>query len=143
METSNNNSWLQLDPTESISDVLTFDQFVMFEGVLSIARAVISICGIFGNTINIMTFISMGIKDGFSLSMTLLAGIELSHVIVIFMRSVIFGFFIIEYSTQFITWFPVEPFGWPRVSTTVFYDCSHDCIVVLCSMHVCVKGVTL
>ncbi|KAK6986158.1 hypothetical protein BgiMline_015789 [Biomphalaria glabrata] len=111
METSNNNSWLQLDPTESISDVLTFDQFVMFEGVLSIARAVISLFGIFGNTINIMTFISMGIKDGFSLSMTLLAVIELSHVIVIFMRSVIFGFFIIEYSTQFITWFPVEPFG--------------------------------
>ncbi|KAK0053341.1 fMet-Leu-Phe receptor [Biomphalaria pfeifferi] len=111
METSNNNSWLQLYTTESISDVLTFDQFVMFEGVLSIARAVISICGIFGNAINIMTFISMGIKDGFSLSMTLLAGIELFHVIVIFMRSVIFGFFIIEYSTQFITWFPVEPFG--------------------------------
>ncbi|KAK6986154.1 fMet-Leu-Phe receptor [Biomphalaria glabrata] len=96
---------------KSSDDVLTFHQFVMFEGILSGARAVISVLGIFGNTINIMTFISMGIKDGFSLSMTLLAGIELFHVLIIFLRSVAYGLFIVEYSTQFFTWFPVEPFG--------------------------------
>ncbi|KAK0053336.1 hypothetical protein Bpfe_017267 [Biomphalaria pfeifferi] len=73
---------------KSSKDVLTFHQFVMFEGILSGAHTVISVWGIFGNTINIMTFISMGIKDGFSLSMTLLAGVELFHVLIIFLRSV-------------------------------------------------------
>ncbi|XP_013082773.2 uncharacterized protein LOC106068032 [Biomphalaria glabrata] len=115
MEYSQNSSWGYNNSTESIiktgSDVLTFHQFVMFEGILNAARAVISLLGIFGNTINILTYISMGNKDGFSLSMTLLAGIELVHVIVIFMRSVAYGLFIVEYSTQFVTWFPVEPFG--------------------------------
>ncbi|KAK0053337.1 type-1B angiotensin II receptor [Biomphalaria pfeifferi] len=112
MEYSPNSSWGYNNSTENIpktgSDVLTFHQFVMFEGILNAARAVISLLGIFGNTINIMTYISMGNKDGFSLSMTLLSGIELVHVIAIFMRSVAYGLFIVEYSTQFITWFPMH-----------------------------------
>ncbi|KAK0053339.1 type-1B angiotensin II receptor [Biomphalaria pfeifferi] len=105
---SNNSIAIQ---EESTSDILTFNQLVLFEGILSAARAVISVLGIFGNTINILTFISMGIKDGFSLSMTLLAGMEIFHLIIIFLRSVAYAFFIVEYATQFVTWFPVEPFG--------------------------------
>ncbi|KAI8791451.1 type-1B angiotensin II receptor [Biomphalaria glabrata] len=105
---SNNSIVIQ---EESTSDILTFHQLVLFEGILSAARAVISVLGIFGNTINILTFISMGIKDGFSLSMTLLAGMEIFHLIIIFLRSVAYAFFIVEYATHFITWFPVEPFG--------------------------------
>ncbi|KAK0053340.1 type-1B angiotensin II receptor [Biomphalaria pfeifferi] len=110
MENSQNVSLLLHTVVESFSDVLTFDQFVMFEGILIITRAVISLFGIFGNTINIMAFIGMGIKDGFSLSMTLLAVIELFHVIVIFMKMLLTDGFIIEHSTQVITWFPLEPF---------------------------------
>ncbi|XP_059153489.1 uncharacterized protein LOC131939291 [Physella acuta] len=71
----------------------------------------LSVVGCLGNTLTIKTFLTMGAKDGVTLSFLFLALSDLVYLLVMVAHSVSLAFFVVERKSKFKVWFPVDPFG--------------------------------
>ncbi|KAK6986150.1 fMet-Leu-Phe receptor [Biomphalaria glabrata] len=106
-----------MDHIESIytltsADILiTDEEYVVIESILCAARGALAVLGVFGNILNIQTFMSMGLKDGLSISFTFLAFSDILYLSTVIARAVSFVFTTLETRSSFQTLFPIEPYG--------------------------------
>ncbi|BFZ17952.1 hypothetical protein BsWGS_20992 [Bradybaena similaris] len=90
--------------TEFIDEhLITFMLFYASAGV------VMSTLGAIGNTINIKTFISMGLTDGVTVSLLVLSFTDLVFLVARLCRAVSAGLMAGEVIRQYLVWFPVDP----------------------------------
>ncbi|KAK0053343.1 fMet-Leu-Phe receptor [Biomphalaria pfeifferi] len=94
-----------------IQSFMTDDEYIIFEGLMCLIRSCLALLGIMGNTINVLTFISMGLKDGVTTSFMLLSMSDSSYLVTVIARSAAFAFMVSEILSDYQTWFPVEPYG--------------------------------
>ncbi|KAI8791457.1 fMet-Leu-Phe receptor [Biomphalaria glabrata] len=90
---------------------MTDDEYIIFEGLMCLIRSCLALLGIVGNTINVLTFSSMGLKDGVTTSFMLLALSDASYLVTVIARAAAFAFMVSEILSDYQTWFPVEPYG--------------------------------
>ncbi|KAK6986160.1 fMet-Leu-Phe receptor [Biomphalaria glabrata] len=94
-----------------IKSFMTDDEYIILEGLMCLIRSCLALLGIVGNTINVMTFISMGLKDGVTTSFMLLALSDASYLVTVIARAAAFAFMVSEILSDYQTWYPVEPYG--------------------------------
>ncbi|KAI8791455.1 fMet-Leu-Phe receptor [Biomphalaria glabrata] len=91
--------------------LMTDDEYLILEGLMCLIRSCLALLGIVGNTINVLTFISMGLKDGVTTSFMLLAMSDISYLVTVIARAAAFVFMVSEKSSGYCIWYPVEPYG--------------------------------
>ncbi|KAH9499051.1 hypothetical protein Btru_005553 [Bulinus truncatus] len=97
--------------SKTADGLLTDRQYLIAEGLLCLIRGTVSILGIIGNIINIVTYISMRPNDSVTVSFLVLAFSDLAYLVAMASRSVSFGFHFAEKMFNMTVWFPVEPYG--------------------------------
>ncbi|KAI8791459.1 fMet-Leu-Phe receptor [Biomphalaria glabrata] len=91
--------------------LMTDDEYIVLEGLMCLIRSCLALLGIVGNTINVLTFISMGLKDGVTTSFMLLAMSDTLYLITVVSRDAAFAFMVSEILSDYKKWYPVEPYG--------------------------------
>ncbi|XP_059175071.1 uncharacterized protein LOC131955112 [Physella acuta] len=91
--------------------LVTDEQYLLYEGLLSSTRALIAALGCMGNVINIYIFLKLGFNEGMNLSLTLLSCFDLLYLVTVISRSVSFVFFAYERTHNWTMWFPVQPYA--------------------------------
>ncbi|XP_059175072.1 uncharacterized protein LOC131955113 [Physella acuta] len=91
--------------------LVTDEQYLLYEGLLSSTRALIAALGCMGNVINIYIFMKLGFNEGMNLSLTLLSCFDLLYLVTVISRSVSFVFFAYERTHRWTMWFPVQPYA--------------------------------
>ncbi|XP_059175063.1 uncharacterized protein LOC131955105 [Physella acuta] len=98
--------------------LVTDEQYLLYEGLLSSTRALIAALGCMGNVINIYIFLKLGFNEGMNLSLTLLSCFDLMYLVTVISRSVSFVFLAYERTHHRTMWFPVQPYA-------VYIFCGH------------------
>ncbi|XP_059175070.1 uncharacterized protein LOC131955111 [Physella acuta] len=91
--------------------LVTDEQYLLYEGLLSSTRALIAALGCMGNVINIYIFLKLGFNEGMNLSLTLLSCFDLLYLVTVISRSVSFVFLAYERTHRWTMWFPVQPYA--------------------------------
>ncbi|XP_059153487.1 uncharacterized protein LOC131939290 [Physella acuta] len=91
--------------------LISDENFVLLCAVINILVTVVSVLGCLGNALAIKTFLAMDLKDGVIVSFLVLAGSDLAYLVTMVADSVSLGFYLAEMTSQYRTWFPVEPYG--------------------------------
>ncbi|CAL1531189.1 unnamed protein product [Lymnaea stagnalis] len=87
------------------------ENYVLFCDFFSITNLILAFMGCLGNVTAIKVFVSMGLKDGVTLSFLFLTTTDLLYLITMAIHSVALQLFVIEKKTSHGTWFWIEPFG--------------------------------
>ncbi|CAL1537009.1 unnamed protein product, partial [Lymnaea stagnalis] len=77
----------------------------------SVVSTIMSSLGCLGNLVVIRTFVSLGLKEGVTVSFVFLAVSNLAYLIVMIANAVSIGVYVNEKLQSFKTWNPVDPFG--------------------------------
>ncbi|CAL1537007.1 unnamed protein product, partial [Lymnaea stagnalis] len=85
--------------------------FVWFTEMFSVACTLMCAVGGFGNVMVIRTFLSMGLKDGVTLSFVFLAVSDFVYLLTMAAHAVALGMFVAEKKTDYKVFFSIEPFG--------------------------------
>ncbi|XP_059175059.1 uncharacterized protein LOC131955102 [Physella acuta] len=97
--------------TISVRTSLIESDYLVVVGVICLIRGVLSLLGCVGNVINLVTFVSMGLGDGVTVSFLFLSVSDLAYLVTVTASSVAFDFVIAESVESFAVSFPVDPFG--------------------------------
>lgn len=98
-------------PSAVVQKLMADETYVWICLVFSIVCTVLSLFGIVGNALAIRAFLSMGLKDGVTISFLFLSFSDLAYLTALAVHAVSLGFAMVERWTNYQTWFKVEPFG--------------------------------
>ncbi|CAL1537005.1 unnamed protein product, partial [Lymnaea stagnalis] len=91
--------------------LISDQQYFIFSEIFSTVCTCVSVLGCLGNLVTIRTFISMGVKDGVTLSFVFLTVSDLAYLVAMAAHAVALGLYVLERKGAYKVWFPVEPFG--------------------------------
>lgn len=85
--------------------------FLFVIGTVSVTNGVMSVFGAIGNLISIRTFIKIGANDGVTVSFLLLSFFDFLFLISVKAATVTHVLYLIEESSSFRIYFPIDPYG--------------------------------
>ncbi|XP_059153521.1 uncharacterized protein LOC131939312 [Physella acuta] len=94
-----------------VQKLMSDETYVWTSLVFSVVCTVLSLLGIVGNARAIRAFLSMGLRDGVTISFLFLTCSDLAYLTALAVHAVSLGFAMAERWTNYRTWFSVEPFG--------------------------------
>ncbi|KAH9507703.1 hypothetical protein Btru_053496 [Bulinus truncatus] len=100
----------QLHPCAATPELFLDDSYVIFTEIISVSCS-LSLAGIVGNILAIKTFVSIGLKDGVTISFMFLAISDLLYLISVSANSISLWFYATEKRQRFKKWFSIDPFG--------------------------------
>ncbi|CAG5129864.1 unnamed protein product [Candidula unifasciata] len=90
-------------------DIVSYDEYIIFIIMCTVVYITLSFFGIISNTMNMATFIAMGLNDGVTISFLVLSFFDLIYILTSFSLGITVAFSTCERITPIR--FPVEPYG--------------------------------